>query len=60
MADKHGMVGEVYYPAPEVIDAAYIRDYDAVNNAAHADLAGFWGKIAAENFEWYQPWEHRS
>jgi acetyl-CoA synthetase len=57
MARKNGMVGEVYYPAPEVIASAYIPDYDKVNEAATADLAGFWGKIASENYEWYQPWE---
>ena len=57
MAGKNSMVGEVYYPAPEVIASAYIPDYDKVNEAATADLAGFWGKIASENYEWYQPWE---
>ena len=57
MAGKNGMVGEVYYPAPEVVASAYIPDYDKVNEAATADLAGFWGKIASENYEWYQPWE---
>ena len=57
MADKNGMVGDVYYPTPEVIATAHIPDYDKVNQAATKDLAAFWGKIAAENYEWYQPWE---
>lgn len=56
MAEKE-MVGDVYYPAPEVVSLAHIPDYDAVNQAATEDLPGFWGKIAAENFEWYEPWE---
>lgn len=57
MADNKGMVGEVYFPAPEVIARAQIKDYDQLNEAATADLAGFWGRIATENYEWYQPWE---
>lgn len=57
MAENKGLVGEVYYPAPEVVALAHIPDYDEVNNAARADLAAFWGKIAAENFEWFEPWE---
>ncbi|MEW5985923.1 MAG: acetate--CoA ligase [Chloroflexota bacterium] len=57
MADKKKMVGEVYYPSPEVVANAHIKDYEAVHAAATADLPGFWGKIAAENFEWYEPWE---
>ncbi|MBK8988568.1 MAG: acetate--CoA ligase [Chloroflexi bacterium] len=57
MADDKQMVGEVYYPAPEVVAQAHIRDYDKVHAEASADLSKFWGKIAAENFEWYQPWE---
>lgn len=57
MSEKKQMVGEVYRPAPEVVQNAHIPDYDVVNNAAAADLAGFWGKIASENYEWYEPWE---
>ncbi len=57
MVDEKNMVGDVYYPAPETVSAAYIPDYDKVHATATADLAGFWGKIAAENYEWYKPWE---
>jgi acetyl-CoA synthetase len=57
MAEKRDLVGDVYYPAPEVIAQAHVPDYDAVNDAATADLAGFWGRIASENFDWYEPWE---
>ncbi len=49
--------GDVYYPAPEVVKHAHIKDYDAVYRAAVADPAAFWGKVAAEDFEWYKPWE---
>ena len=57
MADENGMVGEVYYPAPEVVQQAHIKDYEQVHAAATKDLAGFWHKIAAEDFEWYKPWQ---
>ncbi len=56
MADKKEMTGDVYYPAPEVVASAHIPDYEAVHAQATRDLPGFWGKIAAENFEWYKPW----
>lgn len=54
---KTQLKGEVYYPAPEVVEATYIPDRDRVAAEAQQNLAEFWGKIAAENFEWYEPWE---
>ncbi|MDX1665475.1 MAG: acetate--CoA ligase [Candidatus Promineifilaceae bacterium] len=54
---KQGMVGDVYYPPPEVVESAHISDYEEVNQEATENLADFWGRIAAENFEWYEPWE---
>jgi acetyl-CoA synthetase len=57
MAGNKDYAGEVYHPAPEIIAQAHVPDYEAVNAAAVADLAGFWGGIASENFEWYEPWE---
>ena len=44
MTKDNEMVGDVYYPAPEVIEQAHIKDYDAVHQAALDDLPGFWGK----------------
>ncbi|HZD09864.1 MAG TPA: AMP-binding protein, partial [Candidatus Binatia bacterium] len=55
--ERTGMHGEVYYPAPEIVESAHISDYKKVAGEARGDLAEFWGKIAAENFEWYEPWE---
>jgi acetyl-CoA synthetase len=57
MSKEQKFSGEVYYPAPEIVEQAHIPDYDEVNNSAIADLVGFWGRIAAENFEWFEPWE---
>ncbi|MFT7584825.1 MAG: acetyl-CoA synthetase [Cellvibrionaceae bacterium] len=55
MSEKE-MTGDVYYPSPEIVQSAHVPDYDAVHAEATADLPGFWGKIASENFEWYKPW----
>jgi acetyl-CoA synthetase len=57
VAENSGMTGDVYFPAPEVVERAHIKNYEEVHKAATADLAGFWGKVAAENYEWYKPWE---
>ena len=40
MAEQSGMSGEVFYPSPEVVANAHIRDYQKVNEAAVADLPG--------------------
>jgi len=56
MSAEKNMVGEVYFPAPEVVAHAHIQDYDKVYAEAAADLPAFWGRIAAANFEWYAPW----
>lgn len=51
------LTGEVYYPAPQVVQQAHIQDHQAITDAANADLSGFWGRIATENYEWHAPWE---
>jgi acetyl-CoA synthetase len=48
---------EIYHPSPEVVAHAYIKDYDKVYAEAAADPVAFWGRIAAENFEWFRPWD---
>jgi acetyl-CoA synthetase len=57
MAEKAELSGDVYYPSPEVINNAHIPSYEALNARAEADLSAFWGQVAAENFEWFEPWE---
>jgi acetyl-CoA synthetase len=57
MSENNQLSGEVYHPAPEVIAQAHIPNYDEVNNAAIENLPRFWGKIASENYEWYEPWD---
>jgi acetyl-CoA synthetase len=48
---------EIYHPSPEVVAHAHIKDYDKVYTEAAADPVAFWGRIAAENFEWFRPWD---
>ncbi|HSG17269.1 MAG TPA: acetate--CoA ligase [Anaerolineae bacterium] len=57
MSTQDKLTGEVFYPSPELVEQAHVPDYDEVNDQAVADLAGFWGRIAAENFEWFAPWD---
>lgn len=48
--------GEVYYPSPEIVAQANVRDLEAVYRRAGGDLEGFWAERAAE-LEWYRPWD---
>ena len=45
----------IYRPSQEIIDAAHVRDYEALRAEAAADPAAFWERHARE-LEWYQPW----
>ncbi|HEY3345139.1 MAG TPA: acetate--CoA ligase [Anaerolineaceae bacterium] len=47
---------EIYTPAPEVIEQAYIKDRARLAESARKDLAGFWADAASE-YEWFAPWE---
>lgn len=53
----NGLQGEVYYPDAEVVQNANVPDRAAITQQALDDLAGFWSKIAEEEFEWYEPWD---
>ncbi len=57
MSEDSPLSGEVFYPSPEVMEQAFIKSYEEVHQAAVSDPQGFWGRIAAENFEWFSPWE---
>jgi acetyl-CoA synthetase len=47
---------EIYYPSPEVVEQAYIKDYDAIREKALADIEAFWAERAQE-LDWFEPWE---
>jgi len=48
--------GEVYYPSPEVIEQAVIKEYDALYESSLADRQAFWAKEAG-NLNWFKPWD---
>ena len=48
---------EIYYPSPEVVERAYIKDYDAVREKALQDIEAFWDERAREMVDWFEPWE---
>ncbi len=56
MNDKQSLEGEVFYPSPEAIEQARIKDWEAVARRAAGDLEGFWAQEAAE-LEWYKRWD---
>ncbi|MEJ5241887.1 MAG: acetate--CoA ligase [Anaerolineales bacterium] len=56
MSQHRNLHGEVYYPSPEVIARARLKDWDALAKRAHEDMEGFWADEASE-LEWYQKWE---
>ena len=47
--------GEWYYPSDDIVEAAHVRDYDAVYREAMGDIEAFWAR-RAETLEWYQRW----
>ncbi len=47
----------LYSPAQEIIDAAYVPDYDALREEAEADPEAFWEARARELLEWHTPWD---
>lgn len=54
---SNGLKGEVYYPDEAVVSGANVPDRDAITQQAVDDLQAFWGKIAEEEFEWYEKWD---
>ena len=51
-AAENGM----YFPSPDVVNAAYIQDYEPLYRRSLEDPEGFWGEHAAE-LEWFQKWD---
>ncbi len=55
-ADQKQMDGDVYYPAPEVVAGAHIKDYETLYKRSIDDPEGFWGECA-EELGWYKKWD---
>ena len=45
MMEKN-MSGEVFYPIKEIMDKAYVKNWDEMDKRAQADLEGFWAEEA--------------
>ena len=48
--------GDVYYPPPEVISSAHVKEYEQLYEYSLKDPEGFWGE-RAEELEWYKKWD---
>ncbi len=49
-------VGELYNPPKEIIDEAYIKDYESFYKKSIENREKFWEEIANDLF-WYQKWD---
>src|SRR5512139_47076 len=47
---------ELYYPSPDVLTQAYIKDWDELARQADEDFTGFWEEQAKELIDWHAPW----
>src|SRR5512139_136412 len=47
---------ELYYPSPDVLTQAYIKDWDEMARQADEDFVGFWEKHAKQLIDWHAPW----
>jgi acetyl-CoA synthetase len=43
---------ELYYPSPDVLSQAYIKDWDELARQAEEDFVGFWEERAKELIDW--------
>ncbi|MGQ9781018.1 MAG: acetate--CoA ligase [Nitrososphaeria archaeon] len=56
MNDKSLESGEeVFNPSSDIVENAFLKDYESVYRESIADPEGFWNKAARE-LEWFSPW----
>lgn len=48
--------GDVYYPPPNVVESAHIKEYNKLYQQSLDDPEGFWAE-RAEELEWYEKWD---
>ena len=48
--------GMLYYPGPDVVATAHIKEYEDLYQRSITDPQGFWGECA-EELDWFQKWE---
>ncbi len=54
--EVHLKVDEKIYPPKEIVERAWIKDYETVYKKSIEDRAGFWSEVAKE-LEWFEPWD---
>jgi acetyl-CoA synthetase len=48
---------QLYYPSQEVLEKAYLKDYNSLYERSLEDSEGFWSQAASE-LDWFKPWDH--
>lgn len=48
--------GEVFYPSPDIVSAAYVQEYEALYQRSLEDPEAFWAE-RAEELEWTKKWD---
>jgi acetyl-CoA synthetase len=48
--------GDVYYPPPNIVESAHIKEYNKLYQQSLDDPEGFWAE-RAEELEWYEKWD---
>jgi len=54
--EVHLKVQEKIYPPKEIVERAWIKDYEEVYKRSIEDREGFWDEVASE-LEWFQKWD---
>jgi len=49
-------VQEKFYPPKEIVERAWIKDYEKVYEESIKDREGFWARVA-EELEWFKKWD---
>jgi acetyl-CoA synthetase len=47
---------ELFYPPPEIVEAANVKEYDELYQRSIKDRAGFWAE-EAEQLDWFKKWD---
>ena len=47
---------QLYYPSQEVLEKAYLKDYNRLYERSLEDSEGFWSQAASE-LDWFKPWD---
>jgi len=54
--EVHLKVDEKIYPPKEIVERAWIKDYESVYKRSIEDKEGFWDEVANE-LEWFEKWD---